>query len=95
MPGTLGFYAIVLSPVLLPAALVLGAGAGIAYMRIKSRFGLIENTHRSQVRRRKRISLIVALTAMVMIAVPTMYLLGGPALLMFSGAKSLSSLTGP
>ena len=95
VPGTLGFYAIVLSPVLLPATLALGAGVGIAYMRLKRRFGHIDTSHRTMVRRRRRISLPVALTALVMIAVPAMYLLGGPALLMFGGVKSLSSLTGP
>ena len=95
VPGTLGFYAIVLSPVLLPAALMLGAGVGITYMRLKRRFGHIETTHRTMVRRRRRVSLPVALTALVMIAVPAMYLLGGPALLMFGGVKSLTSLTGP
>ena len=94
-PGAVGFYAIVFSPVLLPAALALGAVCGIAYMRLKRRFGMIETTHRKPFRRRRRISLVVVLTALVAIAVPTMILLGGPALLILGGGNSLPSLTGP
>lgn len=95
VPGAFGFYAIVLSPVLLPAALALGAVCGIAYMRLKRRFGHIETSHRSPVRRRKRINLIVALTALVVLAVPAMILLGGPALFILGGVKSIPGFMGP
>lgn len=85
-PGAIGLYGIVFSPVLLPAALMIGALAGMMYVHVKRLLGLATPVMEGPpTRRRRRIGMALAMTAMVVIAVPAMIFLGGlPALMLLS-----------
>lgn len=87
IPGAIGLYAIVLSPVLMPAALFVGASAGMVYVHFKFLLGFAcPVTQGPQKRRRRRISTALVLTAMVAIAIPSMIFLGGLPALMLIGS---------
>ena len=97
VPGATGFYAIVLSPVLMPLVLLIGAGCGIVYIRLKHILGYTANAAPvSGTRRRRHIGMVLALTAMVVIAIPTMIILGGlPALMILGNIGPLQNSTLP
>lgn len=87
IPGAFGLYAIVLSPVLMPATLFIGAFAGMMYVHVKRLLGFSRPvTQAKPARRRRRIGMALALTAMVVIAVPSMIFLGGLPALMLLGS---------
>ena len=88
-PGAFGLYAIILSPVLMPAALFFGALAGIVYVHLKHFLGFSgPAADAAPTRRRRHMSAALKLTAMVIVAIPIMIFLGGlPALMLLNALQ--------
>lgn len=89
-PGSFGLYAIILSPVLMPASLFLGALAGIVYVRLKHFLGFTRSAAESgtTTRRRRQMGATLKLTAMVIVAILIMIFLGGlPALMLLNALQ--------
>lgn len=90
-PGAFGLYAIILSPVLMPASLFFGALAGIVYVHLKHFLGFTRSAatgSATPTRRRRQMSAALKLTAMVIVAIPIMIFLGGlPALMLLNALQ--------
>lgn len=88
-PGAFGLYAIILSPVLMPAALFFGALAGIVYVHLKHFLGFTKSAApAAPTRRRRNMNPALKLTAMVIVAIPIMIFLGGlPALMLLNALQ--------
>lgn len=88
-PGSFGLYAIILSPVLMPASLFFGALVGIVYVHLKHFLGFTRSAApATPTRRRRHMSAALKLTAMVIVAIPIMIFLGGlPALMVLNALQ--------